>query len=32
MLRSRGDLAPEYRDAIEAIFNTIRAQTREVEK
>ena len=32
VLRSRGDLAPEYRDAIEAIFDTIMAQTREVEK
>ena len=32
VLRSRGDLAPEYRDAIEAIFATIMAQTREVEK
>ena len=32
VLCSRGDLAPEYRDAIEAIFDTIMAQTREVEK
>lgn len=32
VLRSRGDLAPEYRNAIEAIFDTIMAQTREVEK
>ena len=32
VLRSRGDMAPEYRAAIEAVFQTIMAQTREVEE
>lgn len=32
VLRTRGDMAPEFRPAIEAIFETIMAQTREVEK
>lgn len=32
VLRTRGDMAPEYRTAIQAVFETIMAQTREVEK
>lgn len=32
VLRSRGDMAPEYRAAIEAVFQTVMAQTREVEQ
>ena len=32
VLRSRGDLAPDYRSAIESVFETIMAQTREVEQ
>ena len=32
VLRSRGDMAPEYRAAIQAVFETIMAQTREVER
>lgn len=32
VLRTRGDMAPEYRAAIQAVFETIMAQTREVEK
>ena len=32
VLRSRGDMAPEYRAAIQTVFETIMAQTREVER
>ena len=32
VLRTRGDMAPKYRAAIQAVFETIMAQTREVEK
>lgn len=32
VLRSRGDMAPEYRAAVEEVFQTIMTQTREVEK
>ena len=32
VLRSRGDMAPEYRTAVEAVFRTIMAQTRQVEQ
>lgn len=32
VLRTRGDLAPEYRAAVEAVFETIMARTREVEQ
>lgn len=32
VLRTRGDLAPEHRAAIEAVFEAIMAQTREVEQ
>ena len=32
VLRSRGDMAPEYRAAVEAVFRTIMAQTRQVEQ
>ena len=32
VLRSRGDMAPEYRTAVEAVFQTIMAQTRQVEQ
>ena len=32
VLHSRGDMAPEYRAAIQAVFETIMAQTREVER
>ena len=32
VLQSRGDMAPEHRAAIEAVFRTIMAQTREAEQ
>lgn len=32
VLQSRGDMSPAYRDAIEAVFAAIMAQTREVEQ
>ena len=32
VLRSRGDMAPEYRTAVEAVFRAIMAQTRQVEQ
>ncbi len=32
VLQSRGDMSPAYRDAVEAVFTAIMAQTREVEQ
>ena len=32
VLQSRGDMSPAFRDAIEAVFAAIMAQTREVEQ